>query len=156
MEAQFSNRCRIVAVQNKYDMLAGEYAPFEGVIDYCAANRLSFVPYSQLQGGLLTDRYVSERQPDDNDRLVFEKKLDVLLTAPVKKKLLALSDCARNFGIELSQLALAYPIARYNLGPIIPFCRTVGQLEQNAAVNRITLTAEQIGVVQTILRPHAQ
>jgi aryl-alcohol dehydrogenase-like predicted oxidoreductase len=50
---------------------------------------------------------------------------------------------AKQWGITISQLSLAYMLTLPGMGPLIPSSSTVEQLEMNAAAGKIVLTDEQ-------------
>lgn len=136
-------RCRIVAVQNKFDMLNGESPGESNVLAYAADAGISMVPYSPLAGGLLTDRYLEPEKAKAGDRLVDEKVLDKVATPEVLARLRKLATLAEEWEMELSQLALAYTLSLPGMGPVIPSPSTVGQLETNATAAKIALSDEQ-------------
>src|SRR5690606_24952398 len=72
IQEQMSVRCRIAAVQNQFDILHGETDSYQGVLQYCADNKIAYVPWSPLAGGLLTDRYLNPDKVGVGDRLYDE------------------------------------------------------------------------------------
>ena len=74
-------RARIRSVQNQFDILHGEDPGRKGVFDESARRGLSFIPWSPLRGGLLSNRYVDGSRAKPGDRLVDEKRLDKELRA---------------------------------------------------------------------------
>ncbi len=150
-EKQFFTRCRPVAVQNKFDILDGESEQYQGVLAFCDLETISFIPYSPLAKGLLTDRYLEPEEAGKGDRLVDEGTLDEELTADKKKKLEALAKLAKSWDLEISRLALAYTLTLPGMGPVIPSASTVEQLESNASAGKIELSSEQIKEIETVL-----
>lgn len=144
-------RARIRSVQNQFDILYGESAGREGVLEYCAKNKLSFIPYSPLRGGLLTARYLDKSKVGAGDRLVDENTLDQELTEPIRKKLTRLNSLANKWEISLSQLTIAYMLHLPGMGPVIASCSTVEQLVENAKAGKISLDSEQMAAVEKIV-----
>lgn len=140
--AAFSVRCRIAAVQNQFDVLDGEQKERSGVLDYCAAEGISFVPWSPLARGLLTDRYLDADKIGPGDRRFDEG--DWQVDAATRDKLGRLAALAREWGLSLSQLVMAYMLTLPGMGPLIPSSSTVSQLESNAAAGTIALEPEQL------------
>jgi aryl-alcohol dehydrogenase-like predicted oxidoreductase len=66
-------------------------------------------------------------------------------------KLQKLGTLAKEIGLELSQLVLAYTLTLPGMGPVIPAASSVKQLESNARVGQIELTGDQIQAVHRIL-----
>ncbi len=144
-------RARIQSVQNQFDILFGEDRSRKGALDYCAKNKLSFMAWSPLRGGLLTGRYLDKSKIGEGDRLFDEGRLDRELTEPVHKKLLKLKALARKWGMSLVQLVIAYMLHLPGMGPAIPSCSAPEQLEENAKAGKIKLEEEEIEVVKKII-----
>ncbi|MCE5228290.1 aldo/keto reductase, partial [bacterium] len=53
-----SSRVRIHAVENNYDIVNREKAGMGGVLDWCARTGVSYIAWSPLARGLLTNRYL--------------------------------------------------------------------------------------------------
>jgi 1-deoxyxylulose-5-phosphate synthase len=151
MEKRLSPRCRAVAVQNRLDILRGEQADKKGVLRFCADHGVSFVPYSPLAGGLLSDRYVDLSKVGRGDRLFDEGSLSKVAEQALLARQQALAALAHEWGIELSQLALAYMLTLPGMGSLIPAASTVQQLESNAQAGKITLSEEQKMLVRAIV-----
>ncbi len=147
-----SSRCRVIAVQNQFDILHGESAAHAGALDYAARMGLSFVAWSPLALGLLTDRYLDLSKAGPGDRLFDEGALSIVADAQTMTRLGRLAELARAWGIALSQLALAYMLSLPGMGPAIPGASSVAQLESNAAAGRITLDDEQRRQIQEALQ----
>lgn len=142
---RLSRRCRPVAVQNRYDPLSGEGLP--GVLDLCVTEGISFVPYSPLARGLLTDRYLDPATVGAGDRLHDEGiEIDPQQLDRVRR----VGEVARDAGASISQLTLAWILAQGGMGTQIPSSSTVEQLEANAAAGRLHLTAEQRAALDEI------
>lgn len=148
-----SRRCRPVAVQNKYDPLGREPEPYVGVLEFCAAHDIAFVPYSPLAGGLLTTRYLDPAKAGAGDRLVDEGTLQSVATPEKLAAVRRLVKLAESWDMAVNQLALAYLLTLPGMGPQIPSSSTVAQLESNAAAGRIVLTEEQVREVEAALAP---
>jgi 1-deoxyxylulose-5-phosphate synthase len=149
--SQLSRRCQPIAVQNGFDILHGELPEATGMLTECARGVTAFIAWSPLGRGLLTGRYLDPGQAAKGDRLVDEGSLEKALAGGTAEKLRALADLARQAGLELSQLALAYMLALPGMGPVIPGVTSVEQLESNAAAGKVELSAEQIQQVREIL-----
>ena len=66
-------------------------------------------------------------------------------------KLQKLGELAKAYGMELSQLVLAYTLSLPGMGPLIPAASSIQQLESNAKVGQMQLSAEQQEAVRSIL-----
>ena len=147
-----SSRCRIIAVQNQYDIINGETAALPGVLECAARTGLSFVAYSPLVRGLITERYLDLSRVGSGDRLYDEGTLGEDATEPVMKKLHRLADLAHEWELQLNQLAIAYMLGTPGMGPIIASVSSIEQLESNAAAGKTTLSAEQRKKIAAVLK----
>jgi 1-deoxyxylulose-5-phosphate synthase len=150
-EKTMSIRCRVVAVQNHYDLLNGENDTEPGVLDYCARSGPAFVAWSPLARGLLTNRYLDPGKAGPGDRLFDEGALQENATPSAIAKLQRLAYLAKLWDMEVSQLALAYMLTLPGMGPVIPAASTVQQLESNAKAGLIKLTPSQQFAVKAAL-----
>lgn len=146
-EGSLSPRCRVVAVQNAYDILHGEAPEERGVLQYAATRGVSYVAHGPLARGLLTGRYLDPAKAAPGDRLHDEGRLAEADAASVTR-VRALTGLAAEWGLETSALVLAYMLGIPGMGPVIPSSATVAQLESNAAAGRVVLTGEQRAAVE--------
>lgn len=150
-EQSTSVRGRLLAIQNQFDILHGEAERFPGVLDYAARQGLSFVAWSPLARGLLTERYLDLSQVGPGDRLYDEGLLEQSTAQPEMEKLHRLADLAHQWDLELSQLTLAYMLSLPGMGPVIPAVSSVKQLESNAHTGKVTLSEVQRAQVRKVL-----
>ena len=149
VEKHLSIRCRITALQNQFDILNGQPIPWG--MEYCAWEHISFVAYSPLALGLLTERYLDRAGVGKGDRLYDEGALDRVATDEVMTKLSGLAALAHEWDLPLNQLALAYMLTLPGMGPLIPAVSSVQQLESNAAAGKVTLDRQQIKRVMEVI-----
>ena len=150
-EAGASCRCRVCAVQNQFDILHGEAEDHAGVLEYAAGAGLSFVAWSPLARGLLSDRYLDPAKARRGDRLFDEGALPKDADAAVLAKLRRLAALAASWDLSVTQLALAYTLALPGMGPVIPSATTSAQLEANAAAGRVPLRDDRVRQVRDAL-----
>ncbi|MBI2506067.1 MAG: aldo/keto reductase [Candidatus Latescibacteria bacterium] len=131
----------VCSVQNNFNPLDGEREGRRGVLAFCARNRLAFIPYSPLSRGLLTNRYLPGRSVGQGDRLVDEGSLEQLSGGEVREQLVRLEELARQEGLTIAQLSLAYLLHLPGMGPLIPSASTVEQLEENTRAATVELSA---------------
>ena len=144
-----TNRCRITAVQNQYDIIRGE-SDGQHVLEYCKNEGISFIAYSPLGRGLLTERYLDPAKAGPGDRLYDEKALSAFGQEAFEKAR-RLHKLASEWKLTLSQLALSYMLTLPGMGPVIPSSSTVAQLELNASAGSIRLDSEQIVAIRAAL-----
>lgn len=152
LERQLSCRCRALAVQNQFDILNGESQRNAGMLEFAAQTGVSFIAWSPLARGLLTDRYLKADEVGAGDRLHDEEEW-AALSADEKLmiKIRQLGALSHEWGWKLNQLALAYQLALPGMGPTIASASTVEQLESNAGAGTITLTTSQQQAVRSVL-----
>lgn len=151
VQSQLSVRSRILAVQNQFDLLDGEAKEDKGVLDYASEQGMSFIGWSPMARGLLTNRYLNPVIAGPGDRLFDEGDLKAKTSPENMNKLHALAAISNEMGVELSQLVMAYMLTMKGMGPIIPSSSSVKQLESNAAAGRLILTNDQISKVRDIV-----
>jgi len=144
-------RARVQSVQNQFDILYGEEPEKQGALAYCALKKLSFIAWSPLRGGLLSERYIAKGKPKTGDRLVDENRLSSELTPAVLKKLNGLAKVAHEADLSLTQLTLAYMLHLPGMGPVIAACSTPGQLAENAKAGRVRLDKKVIESVRKMV-----
>lgn len=150
--AALSARCRVVAVQNGFDILHGEANPDQrGVMEHCYRTGVSYVAYSPLARGLLTGRYLDLSKVGRGDRVFDEGTLTEDVAGGIMDRLHRLAALARAWDLELSQLALAFTLTLPGMGPVIPGASSLAQLEANASVAKITLSRDQREQVAAIV-----
>jgi aryl-alcohol dehydrogenase-like predicted oxidoreductase len=151
METQFSARVRVLAVQNQFDLLRKEPAETAGSLALAAAQGVSFVAYSPLAEGFLTNRYVDMTKVGPGDRIYDQGMLPELATPENLAKLQRLAALAAEWNLEVSQLVLAYTLTLPGMGPVIPAASSLRQLESNTRVGQIELSAEQQAAVRAVI-----
>lgn len=151
VQSNISVRTRIVAIQNQFDILQGEAAAYKGVLSYAQQMGMSFVAWSPLGRGLLSEKYLDTSNVGKGDRLFDEGILNNCLNDNNKQKLVRLAALAHQWDMKLSQLALSYMLSIPGMGPVIPSSSTIFQLELNAAAGKIKLNEDQRIQVQQVL-----
>ncbi len=151
MESVYGVRSRILAVQNQFDILRKEPAEYPGVLAYAHRENLAFIAYSPLAEGFLTRRYLDPARVGPGDRIFDQGMFSELATPANLEKLQALARLAAEWGMEISQLVLAYTLTLPGMGPLIPASSSVAQLELNAHVGRIVLSDAQKLAVKAIV-----
>lgn len=142
VQNKLSARTRVAAVQNQFDILQGEPVGYTKVMEYAADSGISFVAWSPLAKGLLTERYLEMAGVGAGDRLFDEG--DIKYVDPQSlEKVRHLATLSNQWNMTLNQLTLAYMLTLPGMGPVIPSSATIAQLESNAAAAKIRLSDEQ-------------
>jgi len=150
-ERDTSVRNRIVAVQNQFDILHGEPVSYEGVLEYASMRGISYIAWSPMAKGLLTEKYLDLTKIGPGDRLFDEGKMEEYTTRSNMEKLHRLAALSHEWGLELNQLVISYMLTLPGMGPVILSSSNVRQLESNAAAGTIVLSDEQKIRIKEIL-----
>ncbi len=141
----------IVSLQPPYSMLRRDIE--EGILDYCTANDIGVIAYSPMQAGLLTGTFSKERisnLPDSDWRtknpFFQEPQLSVNLNCVEE-----LQSVAKNKGITMAQLSLAWVLRKPNVTSAIVGVRRPGQIEETALASDIDLSHEEQDQIESIL-----
>ena len=110
----------IVSVQNKYSLSDRQY---ENVLDYCTANNIAFIPHGSLGAHPLKQG------------------------APLANAEGAIANIATKKGVKPNQIALAWLLYRAPNIILIPGTTTIAHLEENMAAVSITLTNDEINLL---------
>jgi aryl-alcohol dehydrogenase-like predicted oxidoreductase len=141
----------VLSVQNGFNILHGELPADQGVLEYAARTGISYMAWSPLARGLLTERYLDLEKVGPQDRVYDEGLLDEYTSGDTMPKLHQLAQLAHSWDLEVNQLALAYMLTLPGMGPVIPAASTVQQLESNAVAGKVTLDDEQRRLVKEAL-----
>ena len=151
VQEKLSSRCKVIAVQNQFDIVTGENPKYQGVLQYAAESGISFIAWGPLSRGLLTNRYLNIENVGPGDRLFDEGSTELYTDNKVREKITRLSSLAKEWNIELNQLALAYMLTLPGMGPVIPSASTVAQLKSNAEAGKIVLEKSQVERIKEIV-----
>jgi aryl-alcohol dehydrogenase-like predicted oxidoreductase len=114
-------------------------------------NKLSFIAWSPLRGGLLSNRYLDKSKTRKGDRLVDEKRIEQELTSPVHEKLQKMAALAKSGGLTVTQLVLAYMLQIPGMGHVIAASSSPSQIKENAGAGKITLDKDQVRALRNII-----
>ena len=143
VQNNMSVRSRIVAVQNQFDILNGESGSHEGVLEFASHLGISFIAWSPLAKGFLTEKYLDLNNVGPGDRLFDEGMINGNMELFKMEKIKKIAGLAHKWDMKLNQLALSYMLTLPGMGPVIPSSSSVLQLESNAAAGKITLSEDQ-------------
>ena len=125
-------------------------------MDQCAASGLSFIAWSPLARGLLTQRYLDPEKVQAGDRLYDENTLSSDIDRPKRQILRRLAALAEGWEMTLSELTIAYMLSLPGMGPAIPSSSTVAQLESNARAGKISLSIEQKQKITVLIKEYTE
>lgn len=141
----------VAAVQTEYSLVSRD--PERGLLATLRSLGIGFIAYSPLGRGLLTGAIASLDDLTDDD---FRHGLP-RFQPPNLPHNLALVDrlatVARERGVTVGQLALAWVLAQGDDIVPIPGTKTRARLEENLAAADLTLTAEEMALLDGVAPP---
>jgi len=143
---------RIVVNQPQYNMF---YRQIENeVVPLCERSGISQVVFSPLAQGVLTGKYRKGQQPPAGSRAADPKAntwIGNFLTEKHLTQVELLDGIAKEYGITLSQLAIAWILRLPNVASALVGATRLEQLEENAKASGVELSAETIERIEAIL-----
>ncbi len=136
------------ALQSEYSMLTRD--PESEILPLTRELGISFVPYSPICRGLLSNNKISENDPADVRKFLPRFQGD----AYEKNKMITvrLSEIAEQKQCTLAQLSLAWVIAQGDNIIPIPGTTKIKNLESNIRATEIKLTPAELTQIDTILK----
>lgn len=143
---------RFASSQPQYSMLYRR--PEAEVFPLCAANGVSQIVWSPLGQGVLTGKYAPGRPPPADSRAASPEMggfIGRLTTPEILAKVERLRPIARDAGLTMAQLALAWTLREPNVASAIIGASRPEQVAENAAASGVRLTAEVLKAVDSAL-----
>ncbi len=141
-----------VSSQPQYSMLW--QAPEAEVFPLCAENDISHVVWSPLAQGVLTGKYRPGEPRPEGTRATSESMggfMDRVMTDEVLEAVQRLDPIAKDLGITMTQLALAWVLRRPEVASAIVGASRPEQVHANASASGIELSADTIAAIDDAL-----
>jgi aryl-alcohol dehydrogenase-like predicted oxidoreductase len=142
---------RVASLQPPYSMLRRGIETDQ--LQYCMDTNIGVIVYSPMERGMLTGKVTKEwvaSLPDSDHR-----KKDGRFNEPELSKNIALIDklkaIAKDAGITLSQLAIAWVISKPGITAAIVGARKPGQILETAKAGDVALSADIIKKIESVL-----
>jgi aryl-alcohol dehydrogenase-like predicted oxidoreductase len=143
---------RFVSSQPQYSLLWRE--PERELFPLCAAEGIGQIVWSPLRQGILTGKYRPGAPPPAGSRAA-NASMNVFLRdkleAEVLGRVAALGPIAKELGITVSQLALAWVLRRPEVTSAIIGASRPEQVAENAAASGIALAPEVVARVEAVI-----
>jgi len=142
---------RVASIQNEYNLL---YRTFDlDLAEVAHHEDVGLLPYSPLAAGILSGKYLNGAKPTGS-RATINGDLGGRLQ-PLQEPAVALyAALAKQHGLDLTQMALAFCLTRpFNTSTIIG-ATTMEQLKTDIGAADITLSAEVLAGIAKIHREH--
>lgn len=132
-----------VTAQVQYSLL--HRGPEAELVPACSRFGISIVPFAPLHGGLLADLSVLEREIAGDQRYG-----GTGFSAQEIAVARALDGLAREWGLEMQQVSLAWLLSRPAVASVIVGAETAEEMRANASAAEVELSAEQLEAVSAL------
>jgi 1-deoxyxylulose-5-phosphate synthase len=144
---------RFVSSQPQYSMIWR--GPERDVIPFCRENGISQIVWSPLAQGVLTGKYRPGEPPPTDSRAAASSMNyffgDALRSDALLERVQRLGDVAKDLGITMPQLALAWVLREQNVASAIIGASRPEQVEDNAGASGIELDGPTLARIDDIL-----
>jgi aryl-alcohol dehydrogenase-like predicted oxidoreductase len=136
-------RPAFISTQPKYNLICR--AAFETSVEpYCEQTGMAVIPYSPLEGGLLTGKYKPQAPLPENSRHTLNGRAEIKLTPQVVKVLEVLAALAKARGETMTQTALAWMLSKPVITSPIIGATSLSQLEDSLGAAGKRLSREEM------------
>ncbi|GGX79886.1 aldo/keto reductase [Streptomyces minutiscleroticus] len=135
--------------------------PETEIVPACESLGISQVPYFTLAQGVLTGKYAPGAPPPADSRAAVglvggrAEFMRRMLTDEVLERVRLLEPLAKEAGLSMAQLALAWLLHRPNVAGTVVGASRAEQVRENAAASGVRLDADFVARVDEILEPVA-
>lgn len=149
------NVVRFVSSQPQYSMLWRK--PERGVFDICARNGIGQIVWSPLAQGVLTGKYAPGAPPPPDSRAASDEMNDFMTPDLMSERVLAavqrLRPIARDAGLTMAQLALAWVLREPNVSSAIIGASRPEQVDDNARASGVKLGDDVLRAIDDVIGP---
>jgi aryl-alcohol dehydrogenase-like predicted oxidoreductase len=133
-------------VQNSFSLL--ERTATREVLPLCLDRGVAFTAFSPLAGGWLTGKYRAGQPFPDGSRMTLRPEPYLHLTEErIYRGLSALEQIARDRGVAMSTLALAWALSQPGITAAVIGPRTPAHLEQAVAATTVRLSTDDVAMI---------
>jgi len=136
-----------------------KYSMFErwvegGLMDVLEDYGVGCIPFSPLAQGLLTDKYLSGKIPENSRAAKDHGALHIAAITPeILKQLNELNDIAKQRSQSLAQMSIAWLLKDRRVTTILVGVSTVNQLHNNlATLNNLSFQNDELEAIENILK----
>ena len=124
-----------------------------GLLEYCRTHNIAMLAYSPLANGLLTGKIQPGRQFGEGDLRRLNPRFATANLEKLNAALAMLQPIADRHGATIAQLIIAWTIARPGITCVLCGARNAAQAQDNAAAGDLTLTADELAVIERAVTP---
>lgn len=143
------NLPKIVSIQNQYSLTNRTFEI--GISEFCMRENISMLPYSVLNMGVLTGKYLGGAYPE-NARLTLNKRNENRYNPQIEnaqKAIRTYVELARKHGLDPVEMAIAFAVSREFVSSVIIGASSLEQL-------KIAISAGDIKLQDEVLKDIAQ
>ena len=140
-------RARPVSIQNPYSLLNRSFEV--GLSEFSHREQLSLLAYSPLAFGVLSGKYLNGQRPADG-RLSLFSRFSRYNGDHANAATQAYADLAKEHGLALNQMALAFVTSRHFTTANIIGATTMDQLRSNIASHELKLSKAVLEGIEAI------
>lgn len=147
--AEMAGLPRIASLQNIYNLLSRGFE--DGLAEICRREEVGLLAYSPMGAGTLSGKYLNGARPAGSRRAIDGRpsRYSAARTDAATSAYVAL---ARKYGLEPSQMALAWVHRRPGVASSLIGATSLDQLQQNIAAFDLTLPAELLAEIDAVHR----
>lgn len=151
--AEQHNLPRMVSIQNEYSLICRR--DDHDIAETCALENVAYLPWSPLAGGVLSGKYLDGARPEGarySD--LSQGRYNYRLTDATEQAVKAYIDVARKYGLDVTQMALAYTISKPWHTCTIIGATSMEQLKSNIGAIDVTLSKECLADIEAVYRKY--
>jgi aryl-alcohol dehydrogenase-like predicted oxidoreductase len=134
---------QFISTQPKYNLICRRN--FEAELGpYCLEENIGVIPYSPLEGGLLTGKYTADGQGPENARHTINQRAPEKMTPQVIRTLEVLGRISNSRGETMTQTALAWMLSKEWVTSPIVGATSIEQLDDSLAAAGKRLSLEEM------------
>lgn len=146
--AASNGQTRLASIQNAYNLLDRRFEL--DLAEVGARENVALIAYSPLAGGGLTGKYGANPQPIEGSRSSQIRNFVNRLGRGRLDAIAAYTEIAREHGLELPHLALAFAARQSFIGSVLMAASNAAQLEFNLRAAEITLSSAIIDQINAV------
>ncbi|SET17290.1 aldo/keto reductase [Thalassotalea agarivorans] len=150
--AKSLNLPKMVSIQNEFSALHTKDWPY--LIETCVHEDVAYLPWSPLAGGALTGKYIDGARPKGSRWSMLQRNGLFRDTEQSNQAVVAFVELANQFAMSPAQLALAWCNHVNGVSSTIIGATTLAQLEENIAAFDLTLSSQQLDIIQQFLKQY--
>ncbi len=138
---------RVVSMQNEYSLLCRIYDL--DMAEVSVREDVGLLAYSPLAAGALSGKYRDGQLPEGS-RKSMQDTLNGRFTKHAQAAIDRYAEIAGDYGLDLTQLSLAFCLTRSFMTSVIIGATSMEQLRTNIGASEVTLSDDVLGAIQSV------